>query len=202
MRTKIILTSMLLTLLPSVSYAMSAEWLCTQEASERRDNIIASCGVGVGLTENLARVDAFESAKLEFTNICNSSDDCRNHNIVAVPKRTDCKVQDGKHICVRMIEFIIAAPKQVSASNTPTTTSGVNAKLKVGLTKKQVIEMFGKPSDYKQQVSFSGPMYTLTYKSTEFCTDGFNKNMCFVHFKGDKVESFSYFKLEYTDLLE
>ncbi len=82
------------------------DWLCTEEASQRDGNVIKACGVGLGFDENGARYQALENAKIEFDKVCNASSDCKGHEVVAEPTRTECR--EGELFkCYRLIQFKI-----------------------------------------------------------------------------------------------
>jgi len=152
-------------------------WLCEEESSQRRGNTISACGIGVGRDENLARLMAFDNAKVEFSKVCGASDDCKGHRISVEPARTACD-RDGKNYkCYRLIIFTIgslaeraikplattlSAPKhapqkspdvsEVTLQDTPDSFEPFTyeqieslPKAKKGMTKKDVLKMFGSP---------------------------------------------------------
>src|SRR5713101_740046 len=99
---------------------LAGDWLCTQEASQRRGDSILACGIGIGRDENSARSAAFENAKAEFMRLCNLSEDCRWHKFNVTPSRTDCEEKDGLISCQRLLSFEIQQSTGVQiASNVP-----------------------------------------------------------------------------------
>ena len=52
-----------LSLNSSGAFSKEQDWLCTEESSQRVENNIMSCGIGVAPTESDARLKAFDSAK-------------------------------------------------------------------------------------------------------------------------------------------
>lgn len=102
--------------------AVADEWLCTEESSQRRGNQILSCGIGIGLDESSARSSALANARTEFSSVCASSSDCRDHAVAVTPKRTTCekigKKGTGGYKCYRLLSYEIldasanAAPRE------------------------------------------------------------------------------------------
>lgn len=101
----------LVALISSRSFA----WICEEAASQRSGTSIHSCGVGVAEDESEARSKAFDSAKLEFTKVCDASDDCKNHKTHADPQRNDCTKKDGIYRCYRMVIFKILEEQRSSS---------------------------------------------------------------------------------------
>ncbi len=95
----------MLAMFPLHIYA--ADWLCTEESSQRVENTIQACGIGMSVNEKTARQEAFISAKQEFSNICDSDFGCKNHAVSVKPRRTSCQVESGIYTCYRLIEFTI-----------------------------------------------------------------------------------------------
>lgn len=83
-------------------------WLCKEESSQRSGNSIQSCGIGKGESEDVARVNAFENSKKEFTLVCDNSDDCIGRKVSISPQRTSCEpTKNGEFICYRLVNFTI-----------------------------------------------------------------------------------------------
>lgn len=99
----------------SVNASAIDSWLCLEESSQREGNTIRSCGIGSGKDENAARLDALDNAKEEFNRICDSSSDCKNHEVRAIPQRTTCERDSGQYRCYRLIVYAIGDVKQVVA---------------------------------------------------------------------------------------
>ena len=60
-----------------------ADWFCTDQSSERRGDSILACGEG-----DTAQI-AFDEAWKEFRRICARSADCRYHDVIVTPQRTE-----------------------------------------------------------------------------------------------------------------
>lgn len=90
-----------------------ADFMCKEEASERRGNRILACGIGKNKDESVARALALKNAKAEFNSICSASSDCIGKPITITPMRTACE----KDTCYRMIGFEIGeTPAEVKES--------------------------------------------------------------------------------------
>lgn len=94
-------------LISSSTYA-AEDWLCTEESSQRSNDVVKACGVGIGFTEQEARKDALDTAYAEFKAICDVSSDCQNHAISATPKRTTCQADGQMFKCYRLVEYRIS----------------------------------------------------------------------------------------------
>lgn len=200
----------------------TVDWLCSEEASQRRGNTILSCGVASGADENEARSKAFDNAKAEFGRVCHNSSDCRGHLVRLNPTRTVCRygaAMDFK--CYRLVAFeigdidpnpmpqaepqvLVAATEQPKVDS-PQRNAGGNPKVKVGMTKQQVLASLGTPDsvaegsgyfddnddNLKHEVVF---VYSGTYCAYD--------RVCLVTLKNSLVERSSDFKLIYTDALD
>lgn len=89
-----------------------ANWFCEEGSSQKLGSTIETCGVGTGLDENQARVNAFENAKLEYSLVCNESSDCKDHKVTVTPKRTSCEKSLHGFTCWRMLAYEISDEKQ------------------------------------------------------------------------------------------
>lgn len=88
--------------------AFAGDWICEEESSQRRGNILITCGIGTGYLEDTARYYAFKNAKYEFESLCRMSSDCQGaQKIIVSPGRTTCKKIEDKYHCVRMLSFEI-----------------------------------------------------------------------------------------------
>lgn len=143
-----------------IATSAQAEWLCTQESSQRFGSDISACGIGEAKLESEARALALENAKAEFQRLCLASDDCRGHKVTLDPRRTDCKPTAAGVKCYRLVRFSIAnelsesgplalaEPKKILAPSRP---ARKNAKknsfepIRKGMTKSALIESFGVP---------------------------------------------------------
>jgi hypothetical protein len=83
----------------SVAQATSSEWFCTTQTSQRRGDIIMTCGHGTD------EESAFNAAVAEYHRICDISVDCRNHEVFIIPQRTQCSRKYG--YCIRSVAFKI-----------------------------------------------------------------------------------------------
>jgi hypothetical protein len=92
------------------SVAQADHWFCTDEATERTDNVIKSCGIGTAKREEDARRRALKSAANEFWQVCNLSSDCIYHLVYLKPLRTECLKEDDLYKCYRILEFTIGEP--------------------------------------------------------------------------------------------
>lgn len=91
----------------SIAHA-DENWLCTSEASQVQGDHVLSCGVGEAKTENVARDRAFESAHMEFRNLCKASSNCRGHAVNVEPRRTTCAETKNGYKCYRMLVFTVS----------------------------------------------------------------------------------------------
>ena len=193
-------------LFPSPACA-GENWLCKEESSQRRGNSVLSCGVGFGNDENQARLSAFDNSKTEFNRVCNSSTDCKGHEITTEPKRTSCEQEGTKYKCYRLIVYIIGTAKaasggtnhssSLSARDKPETFApfvyeSIKNKPKVhkGMSKKEVLAAFGAPETAENGM-FG---FEMRYRG-KMCVDEF----CFVTFSGNSVSLYSGFKPIYTE---
>jgi hypothetical protein len=88
--------------------ALADTWLCKEASSVRSGNTILACGIGTAISLEDARNNALKSAKQEFHQVCNASEDCRSKDHRANAKRTDCqKKSETEFTCYRAIEFEI-----------------------------------------------------------------------------------------------
>lgn len=118
-----ILTALLF-LLADNSFAKS-EWLCTEASSQRRGDSIYSCGIGSGKDENEARLNAFDNSKKEFNRICDSSDDCKGHEISVNPERTACEKGTNTFKCYRLIVFTINEKAKNGTAKSPSAETNI-----------------------------------------------------------------------------
>lgn len=95
----------ILLLCPSLTHA--DQWFCTDEASTRTGNLIKVCGIGEAKEEGPARIKAFQNARNEFYQICQTSSDCVDHFYFSNPLRTECSRDEQGYKCYRMVQFTI-----------------------------------------------------------------------------------------------
>lgn len=103
-------------LLILVSFAAHAQWLCREASSKRLGQTITACGVGQSVNLDEARVKSRESAVEEFKRVCQLSADCSEYDYTVVPKRTDCELKSGIHICYRALDFEVSDRKRKSVA--------------------------------------------------------------------------------------
>ncbi len=107
---RLFLVSFLLT--SFFSQALLSDWLCREASSQKLGQIITACGIGKSEKLDEARVKSRESAVEEFKRICQLSNDCFDFDYTVTPKRTDCELKDGLHICYRALDFEITEQKR------------------------------------------------------------------------------------------
>lgn len=196
-----------------LSFAGSGDpdWLCKEESSQRRGNAVLSCGVGSGEDENEARTRAFEHAQAEFNRICSISEDCKSHMVFVNPKRTVCRkgiVKD--YTCYRLVAFEIGGveaetPRRIvkadsGAIRRQLPDTGSSSKIRIGMTKKQLISALGYPA----AVDDSGKAYGPEWAYTQFVYSGTmcDFGTCTVTLKSNKVVSHRSIRPEFTDAFE
>lgn len=197
-------TLLILLLLSTTAHA--TEWLCTEEASQREGANILACGIGTGSDENTARLNAFDSAKAEFTKVCSGSDDCNNKQVSILPKRTSCEqTTNGSYKCYRLVTFNIGSG--ISIINTTTYADSPDSfkpfiydksvtQVKVGMLKAQVLQIFGLPYAID---TVSPGRFSLHYSGAKICQP--NQDYCWVSFMNGRVQSTEGIKLILTDAL-
>ena len=181
----------------------SNSWLCTEEASQRRGNSIYSCGIGEAGDEAEARLRALDSAKTEFSRLCEASDDCRGHKIDVEPGRTTCESGE-RYKCYRLVIFKIGGRGIASVVSrfVREKSARVFAKIKVGMRKTEVLKRFGAPQEAGPDV-FS-PL-TFTYNDS-MCVQVRGVSVpgfCFVSFDTHgRVTSYTGVSPVYTEMLQ
>ena len=183
------------------SFAKMDQWVCTTESSQRIGNTVHACGVANGKDENEARALAFDNAKLEFFKICDSSADCRGHELKVDPARTTCEAIDSGFKCFRMVSFAISDKiASVIEEHLPTWEEAIAAqpvqKIKRGMTIKQVVTILGEPSQVMAD-DMGLNAISLIYNDRPFC----EKSFCQVTFMNKRVIDWNYFKSYQTDFL-
>jgi len=167
------------------------DWLCTQEASQRRSNSILACGVATAKDESAARAKAFDAAMDEFHRVCDNSVDCKDHEFQVMPQRTECSNTNSGEKCYRLVQVYIGHKfmplkriKTVVASAAVEVRHEVSKLkgfvLKKGMTKKQVVSAFGMPykiAHYGNDLFF--------YNDKNLCSD--LDSICSISFVDNKV---------------
>jgi hypothetical protein len=204
-------TLILLALIPFPAFA--ADWLCGQEASQRRGSSILACGIGTGSDENEARSKAFDAAKTEFGKVCQSSDDCRGHEITVEPARTSCEMTDGKMTCHRLLTFTIGkkGDREISAKEKterlePFYYESIAAlpKIRKGMTKAELLEAVGAPEEVTED-TYQGGTYHLTefhYKGNLCVGKSSLHRGCYVYLSGKIVLKYSGIDPKFTEDLK
>lgn len=188
------------------------EWLCKEESSLRRENLIYSCGVGNGVTENTARIAAFDAARAEFDKVCGASADCRGKQINVDPRRTHCQGGlrangvPGEYQCHRLIIFSIGDEYHVEFKDSTDNFKPFNyedtkhlPKVSIGMPKAAMLAVFGAPHSVEPALSLGENLrYRYAY-SGKMCEEEAD---CYVYMEADVVASYSRFKPIYTDALK
>lgn len=195
----------------------AADWLCQEEASQRHGNEIYACGIGAGKDENDARLDAFDNAKKEFERICQISDDCKGRMISVRPQRTACEQKPKNYSCHRLVVFEIQERGAASIGSRNVTSAPALdeakedfkpfkyqeiahlPKLKRGMTKAQVLKIFGKPKN-ASPLLYGG--HSFMFKG-RMCMDGSEHALCSVDFSpAGRVSDYSHVNMDYTEDLK
>ena len=86
----------------------SDDWLCKEASSQIRGSTIAACGVASARTEDEARESAFNNAKKEFGQVCDSNSNCKEHKFTLTPERTTCdSLGKDQFKCYRLLIYAI-----------------------------------------------------------------------------------------------
>jgi hypothetical protein len=208
-----LITLFLLTLAPVSAHA----WYCQEVASERQGNVINACGIGTGKDENEARTSAFENSKKEFFRICELSTDCAKHEIDVNPQRTSCDSAKGVVTCHRLVTFTVIdkmkggqakAIQRITVdrpeSFTPFSYESISSlpKIKKGMTKAQVLELFGEPKSAAMG-GIDSEGSALFYHSEDFCERSGSVSLCQVYFNArGRVIHFTGFDYKHTEALK
>lgn len=171
------------------------DWLCTSQASQRRSNSILACGVATGQDEAAARAKAFTAAMDEFHRVCVNSIDCVNHEIQVLPQRTACDASGSSYKCYRLIQVYIGH-NILPVRRTRTVVAQADTKLKVGMTKEQVVAVLGSPVSV-YDTSTTRKMYGF---KGDKCAGFMNDHLCHVHFTNNRAVRFSDVKSQYVEL--
>lgn len=184
-------------LLVSFESTVFADFICKEEASQRRGNSILSCGKGVSADEDKARVEAFDRAYSEFKKVCSVSSDCNGFEVNVVPTRTVCEKDKAGYVCYRLVSFDIGTKPNTSKEPQTYTYEQEQhfSKVYVGQTKKEFLSLFGKPSKVTQTDDF----LLLFYEGSlcEYVTE-----QCYVSLIDGKISTISHFKSRHTESLK
>lgn len=83
-------------------------WTCTDDSTQRQDNIWYSCGINQSDTEAVAMRHALQEALIEFDTLCKLSSDCHGHKRTMEPKRSSCvQLSNGVWKCWRMVQITV-----------------------------------------------------------------------------------------------
>lgn len=201
----ILLFQILASILVFIETAHSKEnWLCTDTPSQRQGGAIYACGIGVGETETLARLDAFDNSKIEFERICEASADCREHKVVAQPERTTCDHENGTYKCYRLTIFLIEKPEPTKDKKVvefePYKYEEKGPILKKGMSKKDVLKYFGEPNDIKKYAILPGePEHMMLFYEGPLCS---SRTFCSLTIYQGKLDSWKDIGPAYTEDLK
>lgn len=182
-------------------------WLCVEASSTRDGNVIQSCGIGRGPDENSARLRAFDNAKIEFDKVCESSDDCKGHEVTVKPERTSCSKAGQDFKCYRLIVFTISEREKVvpkregqpyQFNSTNKNVDNRYPKVKVGMKKGELLKLFGPPMSIKSSF-IKGRTIPFYMYIGEMCD---YTKVCGVHVLNGKVISIHDFNPLNTDQLD
>ena len=109
---------LLLVLLVTNSYA---SWYCKDVASEwmQRGKILSACGIGKGIDENAARLDAYNNARKEFNLICSKDTFCSTKVANIDRQRTECLPTENGFTCHRLFYYHITDQDRKPADAPP-----------------------------------------------------------------------------------
>ncbi len=65
-------------------------WFCAQTSSQRQGDVYFICGMGTGMGEGAARLEALKNAVEQFDILCRNSSDCKGRPRTISPERTEC----------------------------------------------------------------------------------------------------------------
>ncbi len=153
--------------------AAGEDWLCTEEASQRRGNTINACGVATATTEAAARLQAFYNARAEFEAVCEG---CTAAYVE--PRRTQCEALDDGHRCYRLIAFEVAELKTAPVA-TPT--------LRLGISQPTLVRLVGQPYEVSPLIFGA---YQLLYKGAMCSGEG----VCYAVLEDGKITSYRNFR--------
>jgi hypothetical protein len=194
-----------LLLFPTVA---SADWFCTEAASQRKGSSIYACGVGYGKDENGARLNAFDNAKREFARVCSESDDCHGRALSVEPGRTTCGKKEGGYQCHRLVIFSIGGSSSGNVRPGPKPFSYeatvAQPKIRFGMKKSDVLKILGQPPIVNYTPGTMWLMITYPGRrlsSTSPCDD-FVVGCHILFNKKDRVDSFTGIDPLYTEALK
>lgn len=167
-------------------------WFCTESASKIQHSNIFVCGIGESRTEAEARNVSFENAKIEFKNICEMSDNCKDHETSVMPQRMSCVKSEEGYKCFRMVVFEIGpiVKKEVTAP----VKEKLAKSLYIGQDKKEVLAQFGRPYKADDGYDFDNGFKIYYYKGA-MCRSTIYS--CWIRIKNEKVESYDDIKMEF-----
>lgn len=178
--------------------AHAEDWFCTTESSRLVGDSIEACGIGGAKDESLARLTAFDMAKLEFNRLCRASDSCPKREVTIVPQRTTCSQVNGKYMCYRMIVFNLGGPradkdsKMIAGKLEPSNLT----KIKRGMSKDELVASFGTPVRVND-LSYGSRDHLLLFFEGKMCV--YSTMSCSVTLNKGIVENFDRIKPEVTE---
>lgn len=163
----------LLALLSFIPQAYADDWLCRSESSQRRDNVILACGLGVSPSEAEARKIALDRAKEEFKSLCEDDEDCQERAVLVAPERTECTLADGLYRCYRLLSFTYS--EDVAASDGT-----------LGQSFEVFTKALGSPRSVIQHLSIDGSRrWTQVLYQGNVCTDPLRS--CYLVVENDQI---------------
>jgi len=103
----------LLLFMASVSQAKNAyvpppeKWKCTEDSSERQDNVWLLCASGEGDKQLWAMYRALANAVTEFNLLCKESSDCKDQKRTMEPMRATCQNDGVSWKCWRLLKVTV-----------------------------------------------------------------------------------------------
>jgi hypothetical protein len=173
----------------------SENWFCSTQASRVENNTILACGVAVEKSEDKARIAALENATKEYMALCSKTDGCLNHEVTAEPGRTECSKVKDEYTCHRLISFVIKNTTLKTAKE----EKPLNTKLRIGMTKEEMLKRLGPPKDILQRKIIGGKPYSQVFYQNEYCENARWGDHCYLIIQDGVVTEIRKFLMENLD---
>lgn len=121
MKTLSTIMLLVLALASAGAFAVSEDWFCTTQSSEKRGDVWAVCGIATAKDEQTAREQALDAAYREFRQLCIHSDDCHYRSGNVTPKRLQCEKDQAGYLCRQLVEIEVVASTEAYNSGEPVT---------------------------------------------------------------------------------